>query len=166
MNMQAEAFLTRYRDDVLKMARLPGAELLGNRKAAELIRRIQADEQVIDVMPPRRDMLPGEDAFWFCVMQMEEFVEMTWPGAAQEPFVQFLMKDLQRAVESLEHGRDLPMGMMVHWMDLDEPLDELRTGDEYDWDRVDTAQDAPARLPERRLIDRAVAEEGRRKDVH
>ncbi len=118
--MLAALFLNRYRDDVLALARKASRTLPGNPRILPLVERIKADEQRIDVMPPRRDMLPGENAFWFCVMQLEEFAEMTWRGAADEPYVQYLLNDLRDAAEALAHNRDLPPGLMVFWDDPDD----------------------------------------------
>lgn len=130
--MLAAFFLTRYRDDVLAFARRPGATLPGNPEVAALIARIKADERLVDVMPPRRHMLPGENAFWFCVMQLEEFAGMTWAGAAEEPYVQYLMRDLRDAATSLAQNRELPPGLMVHWLDFDEDDDEFEFYDDVD----------------------------------
>ncbi len=118
--MLAALFLMRYRDEVLALARKPGTSLPGNPRIAPLVERIHADEHLVEVMPPRRDMLPGENAFWFCVMQLEEFAEMTWKGASEEPYVQYLLQDLRDAADALAHNRELPPGLMVHWDDPDD----------------------------------------------
>ena len=124
--MQASAFLDRFRNDVLALARKPLRELLGSGEVRSLIQRIEADDASAALMPPRRDMLRGEDAFWFCVMQLDEFGAIDWPGAIHEPFLHHLHHDLKRAAYCLGHGRDLPHGMIVHWMD---------EGDADDWAR-------------------------------
>jgi hypothetical protein len=121
--MLAALFLMRYRDEVLALARHASTKLPGDPRITPLVERIHADEQLVDVMPPRRDMLPGENAFWFCVMQLEEFAEMTWKGAAKEPYVQYLLQDLRDAADALAHNRELPPGLMVHWDDPDDDPD-------------------------------------------
>jgi|GEM_PF-3523742 len=119
--MLAALFLMRYRDEVLELARQAAPDLPGNPRIEPLVERIHADEHLVDVMPPRRDMLPGENAFWYCVMQLEEFAGMTWKGAAEEPYVQYLLQDLRDAADALAHNRELPPGLMVHW---DHPDDD------------------------------------------
>ncbi len=129
--MLAALFLMRYRDEVLALARQASTKLPGNPRIAPLVERIHADEQLVDVMPPRRDMLPGENAFWYCVMQLEEFAEMTWKGAADEPYVQYLLQDLRDAADSLAHNRDLPPRLMVYWDDPeDDDLDNFWVDDQ------------------------------------
>lgn len=118
--MLAALFLMRYRDEVLALARQAAATLPGNPRIEPLVKRIHADEHLVDVMPPRRDMLPGENAFWYCVMQLEEFAGMTWKGAAAEPYVQYLLQDLRDAADALANNRELPPGLMVYWEDPDD----------------------------------------------
>lgn len=121
--MQAQAFLDRYREEVLAFARRPLRELLGSHEVCQFIARIEADEATSSLMPPRRDMVRSEDAFWFCVMQLDEFGAIDWPGAIHEPFLHHLHHDLKRAAYCLSHHRDLPAGMTVQWMDEDDADD-------------------------------------------
>lgn len=138
MKQSAEAFLGRFRGEVLALARKPLRDLLGSVDVISLIRRIEADEASAALMPPRRDMLPSEDSFWFCVMQLDEFGAIDWPGAVHEPFLHYLHHDLKRAANCLAHTRNLPPGMIVQWMDDD---------DAEDWD---------AATPEGGLLDQMV----------
>ncbi len=123
--MHVQDFLDRYRDDVLRLADLPLRDLLGSRAVHQLIQQIEADEFSAALMPPRRDMVRGEDAFWFCVMQLDEFGAVDWPNAIHEPFLHQLHDDLKRAADCLSRRRDLPEGMTVQWMD---------EGDADDWE--------------------------------
>jgi len=120
---KATAFLDLHREAVLSFARKPLRELLGNPEVQSLIQRIEADDSCAALMPPRRDMVRGEDAFWFCVMQLDEFGSIDWPRAIHEPFLHQLHRDLLEAAECLAHQRDLPKGMTVQWLDEDDADD-------------------------------------------
>lgn len=123
--MKARAFFERYRPGVQQLCALNGAELPGHPDVIRFIDRLKKDEARVDVLPPRRASFPGEEAFWFCVMQLEEFAEMTWPGAASEPYVRYLLSDLATAADCLRTLSDLPPGLIVEWCDEDAWEDEL-----------------------------------------
>ncbi len=124
----ARAFLARHRLTVLALARRPPRRLVGSAAVAAEVDRIRDEEEALTVFPPQREPLPGEDAFYWCLGQLDRLSGDRAPGARRDPYVRDMLDSLARAAAALREDAPLPPDLQVNWIDWDEYRDDSDDG--------------------------------------
>ncbi len=123
--MKAQELMDRHRPALLEILSNASPALQGNGEVAAFLNRVLDDEEKIDLMPPKRPMLAGEDTFWWCVEQLLLLGDITRP--ANDPYLLMMIDNLKSFAELVRQRQPLPPGYRVEWEDLDEPADEFGT---------------------------------------
>ncbi len=126
--LEAQAFLERHSPRMIRIAKETSPEVLGNRRIARFLERLHQDFETVEDKPGKRDPLPGEDVFWWCVTILEELTEIRTLGSRKDPYVLMMLDQLRSMGPRLENGEPLPPEFQIHWFDdLEDPLED-------DWD--------------------------------
>ena len=126
--LEAQAFLERHSPRMIRIAKDTSPEVLGNRRIARFLERLHRDFETVEDKPGKRDPLPGEDVFWWCVTILEELTEIRTLGSRKDPYVLMMLDQLRSMGPRLENGEPLPPEFQIHWFDdLEDPLED-------DWD--------------------------------
>lgn len=144
--MQAQAFLERHSPRMIRIAKDTSPELLGNRRVARFLDRLHRDFETVADKPGKRDPLPGEDVFWWCVTILEELTEIRGLGSRKDPYVLMMLDQLRSMGPRLEKGEPLPPEFQIHWFD-DQEEDDLME----EWEELleeESGEDADDEDPE------------------
>ena len=132
--MEAQAFLERHAPRMIRIAKDASPELLGNRRIVRFLDRLHRNFETVEDKPGKRDPLPGEDVFWWCVTILEELTEIHNAASIKDPYVVMMLDQLRSMGPRLENKEPLPPEFQIHWFDdLEEPPAD-------DWDPL---QDDP-----------------------
>ncbi|MDP6375061.1 MAG: hypothetical protein QF921_06485 [Pseudomonadales bacterium] len=115
--MEAAKLLDYYKPKVLALLGRASPLLVGNKDVSALVERIRQDEYSIAAMPPLRDPLPGEDAFWFAISTLDLISSIDDTSVRTDPFVLKMIADLKRIYPRLKRGKSLPRDLEVFWDD-------------------------------------------------
>lgn len=115
--MQASELLDRHRAQMIRIARNASPDLQGNTDVDKFLDAVRMDAEKVRDFPPGRDSLPGEDAFWWCFMQLEDLVEITNPGPRTDPYVKLMLGQLKRVGTRLARNKPLPDELAIGWFD-------------------------------------------------
>ena len=117
--MQTQAFLERHKPRLLEIVNRDDSAIPDRKDVADFLARVYADFDTVADKPGRRQSLPGEDVFWWCVTILEELDELP-PGAApKDPYVAMIRDQLSNLAGRLADDRPLPEGLQIHWFDDD-----------------------------------------------
>lgn len=144
--LQAQAFLERHSPRMIRIAKDTSPELLGNRRIARFLDRLHRDFETVEDKPGKRDPLPGEDVFWWCVTILEELTEIRGLSSRKDPYVLMMLDQLRSMGPRLENGEPLPPEFQIHWFD-DQEEDDLME----EWEDLlegDSGEDADDEDPE------------------
>lgn len=144
--LEAQAFLERHSPRMIRIAKDTSPELLGNRRIARFLDRLHRDFETVEDKPGKRDPLPGEDVFWWCVTILEELTEIRGLGSRKDPYVLMMLDQLRSMGPRLENGEPLPPEFQIHWFD-DQEEDDLME----EWEDLlegDSGEDADDEDPE------------------
>ena len=83
--MQAKAFLEQHSARLLEIANGASKALLGDTAVTRFLERVHADFETVEDKPGRRDSLPGEDVFWWCITILEELADLRGPALRARP---------------------------------------------------------------------------------
>ena len=111
----AQAFLDRHAPAVIRFAGDIEA-LIGNEALTPALEAIYTDFDAVADKPGRREPLPGENVFWWCVTILEELEEMR-PDAGGDPYFAMMRDQLAEMGKRLEAREDLPQQFGIHWFD-------------------------------------------------
>lgn len=112
-DMNGEELMERHRPELLGILKGASPALQGNRQVAAFLSRVLDDEEAVDLMPPRRPPLPGEEAFWWCIEQLLLLCDSARP--AQDPYLLMVLSDLQSFAARVERRQPLPPGYRLDW---------------------------------------------------
>ena len=112
--MNGRQLMERHKPELLGILRGASPALQGSRQVAAFLNRVLDDEQAVELMPPRRPPLPGEEAFWWCIEQLLLLCDIARP--ADDPYLLMLIADLKSFADRVELGRPLPPGYRLDWM--------------------------------------------------
>lgn len=119
--MTAQELMERHKPQLIETLKNASPAVQGNAEIMEFLGRVLDDEEKVDLMPPRRPVLPGEDVFWWCVEQLLLLTDIVRP--ASDPYLLMIIEDLKSFGERLERNEPLPPGYQVGWLDFDELID-------------------------------------------
>ncbi len=123
--MEARSFLARHRPRLIEIAKGASPALQGDRNLTKLLEEIYRDFDSVPDKPGKRDSLPGEDVFWWCVTILEELEEVERPGPKTDPYLMMMIEQLKEMGGRLERDEPLPSRFGIHWFDeLDEEWDD------------------------------------------
>ncbi len=122
--MQATAFLEQHSQRLLEIANGASTALLGDHAVARFLERIHADFETVEDKPGRRDSLPGEDVFWWCVTILEELAETRGAESARDPYLVMMLDQLRGMGARLANAEPLPPEFEIHWFDESEEADD------------------------------------------
>ena len=120
--MEAREFLARHRPRLIEIVKSASPALQGHADLSELLEQIYRDFDTVPDKPGKREALPGEDVFWWCVTILEELEEVVRPGPKTDPYLLMMIEQLKDMGERLARNEDLPARFGIHWFD------------EEDWD--------------------------------
>ncbi len=142
--MEAQTFLKRHSPRMIRITKDTSPQLLGNRRIARFLDRLHRDFETVEDKPGKRDPLPGEDVFWWCVTILEELTEIVRPGSIKEPYVLMMLDQLRSMGPRLENGEPLPREFQIHWFDDGEEDDFVKEWNEWEESRLGRdGDDAP-----------------------
>ncbi len=122
--MEARYFLARHRPRLIEIAKGASPALQGNADLTQLLEEIYRDFDSVPDKPGKRESLPGEDVFWWCVTILEELEEVVRPGPKTDPYLLMMIEQLQEMGGRLERNEALPSRFGIHWFDdLDDDFD-------------------------------------------
>ena len=117
--MDAMELLDKHRDALAERLRdVTAQNVQGNVELSEWLSTVLDDEEKVELMPPRRPVLPGEDVFWWCVEQLLLLGDIVLP--ATDPYLQMIVQDLNAFAERVANREPLPPGYQVGWLDFDQ----------------------------------------------
>ena len=116
--LTGEALIERHAPKLVEHLRDASPAVQGNEKIKEFLDGVLSDEEKVELMPPRRPVLPGEDVFWWCVEQLLLLNDVIRP--ATDPYLLMIVEDLKSFAGRLERREPLPLGYQVGWLDFDE----------------------------------------------
>ena len=123
--MEARVFLERHTPRMIRIAKDTSPALLGNRRVARFLERLQRDFDTVKDKPGKRPPLPGEDVFWWCVTILEELTEIRRASSVTEPYVLMMLDQMRSMGPRLENGEPLPPEFQIHWFDdLEDPIED------------------------------------------
>ena len=123
--MEARFFLARHRPRLIEIAKGASPALQGDRNLTKLLEEIYRDFDSVPDKPGKRDSLPGEDVFWWCVTILEELEEVARPGPKTDPYLMMMIEQLKDMGGRLERDEPLPSRFGIHWFDeLDDEFDD------------------------------------------
>lgn len=123
--MEAQLFLARHRPRLIEIAKGASPALQGDQNLTKLLEEIYRDFDSVPDKPGKRDSLPGEDVFWWCVTILEELEEVARPGPETDPYLMMMIEQLKDMGGRLERDEPLPSRYGIHWFDeLDEEWDD------------------------------------------
>lgn len=123
--MEARLFLARHRPRLIEIAKGASPALQGDRNLTKLLEEIYRDFDAVPDKPGKRDSLPGEDVFWWCVTILEELEEVARPGPKTDPYLMMMIEQLKDMGGRLERDEPLPSRFGIHWFDeLDDEWDD------------------------------------------
>lgn len=123
--MEARFFLARHRPRLIEIAKGASPALQGDRNLTKLLEEIYRDFDSVPDKPGKRDSLPGEDVFWWCVTILEELEEVARPGPKTDPYLMMMIEQLKDMGGRLERDEPLPSRFGIHWFDeLDDEWDD------------------------------------------
>ena len=123
--MEARFFLARHRPRLIEIAKGASPSLQGDRNLTKLLEEIYRDFDSVPDKPGKRDSLPGEDVFWWCVTILEELEEVARPGPKTDPYLMMMIEQLKDMGGRLERDEPLPSRFGIHWFDeLDDEWDD------------------------------------------
>ena len=111
--MNGEELMERRKPELLAILRDASPAVQGNRQVAAFLGRVLDDEEAVDLMPPRRPPLPGEEAFWWCIEQLLLLCDIARP--ANDPHLLMVLEDLKSFAERVERRQPLPLGYRLDW---------------------------------------------------
>ena len=112
--MNGEELMERHKPELLAILRDASPAVQGNRQVAAFLGRVLDDEEAVDLMPPRRPPLPGEEAFWWCIEQLLLLCDIARP--ANDPYLLMVLEDLKSFAERVECRQPLPPGYRLDWL--------------------------------------------------
>lgn len=123
--MEARIFLARHRPRLIEIAKGASPALQGDRNLTKLLEEIYRDFDSVPDKPGKRESLPGEDVFWWCVTILEELEEVARPGPKTDPYLMMMIEQLKDMGGRLERDEPLPSRFGIHWFDeLDDEWDD------------------------------------------
>ena len=129
--MEARLFLARHRPRLIEIAKGASPALQGDQNLTKLLEEIYRDFDSVPDKPGKRDSLPGEDVFWWCVTILEELEEVARPGPKTDPYLMMMIEQLKDMGGRLERDEPLPSRFGIHWFDeLDDEWDDDETFDD------------------------------------
>ena len=124
--MEARYFLARHRPRLIEIAKGASPALQGNADLTKLLEEIYRDFDSVPDKPGKRQSLPGEDVFWWCVTILEELEEVVRPGPKTDPYLLMMIEQLHEMGGRLERNEPLPSRFGIHWFDdIDDDFDDL-----------------------------------------
>ncbi len=118
--MEARYFLARHRPRLIEIAKGASPALQGDAELGKLLEEIYRDFDSVPDKPGKRESLPGEDVFWWCVTILEELEEVVRPGPKTDPYLLMMIEQLQDMGGRLERNEPLPSRFGIHWFDEEE----------------------------------------------
>ena len=118
--MEARYFLARHRPRLIEIAKGASPALQGDPDLGKLLEEIYRDFDSVPDKPGKREALPGEDVFWWCVTILEELEEVVRPGPKTDPYLLMMIDQLKDMGGRLERNEPLPSRFGIHWFDEDE----------------------------------------------
>ena len=115
--MKARLFLARHRPRLIEIAKGASPALQGDADLTKLLEEIYRDFDSVPDKPGRRESLPGEDVFWWCVTILEELEEVARPGPKTDPYLRMMIEQLKDMGGRLERNEPLPPRFGIHWFD-------------------------------------------------
>lgn len=112
--MNGAQLMERHRPELLGILRGASPALQGNRRVAAFLSQVLDDEEAVELMPPRRPPLPGEEAFWWCIEQLLLLGDIAKP--ADDPYLLMLVEDLKSFADRVELCQPLPPGYRLDWL--------------------------------------------------
>ena len=90
------------------------------------LEQVYRDFDSVSDKPGKRESLPGEDVFWWCVTILEELEEVINPGPKEtDPYLLMMIEQLKDMGGRLERNEPLPSRFGIHWFDeLDDEWDD------------------------------------------
>lgn len=123
--MEARIFLARHRPRLIEIAKGASPALQGDQNLTKLLEEIYRDFDSVPDKPGKRESLPGEDVFWWCVTILEELEEVARPGPKTDPYLMMMIEQLKDMGGRLERDEPLPSRFGIHWFDeLDDEWDD------------------------------------------
>lgn len=123
--MEARFFLARHRPRLIEIAKGASPDLQGDADLPDLLEEIYRDFDSVPDKPGKRESLPGEDVFWWCVTILEELEEVVRPGPKTDPYLMTMIEQLKEMGGRLERNESLPSQFGIHWFsELDDIWDE------------------------------------------
>ena len=122
--MEARYFLARHRPRLIEIAKGASPALQGNADLTKMLEEIYRDFDSVPDKPGKRESLPGEDVFWWCVTILEELEEVVRPGPKTDPYLLMMIEQLREMGGRLERNEALPSRFGIHWFDdVDDDFD-------------------------------------------
>ena len=122
--LTAAAFLDRHAPKLIERAKNATGELRGNAEVTAQLKAIYEDFDKLADKPGKRESLPGEDVFWWCVTILEELEESAATSEPADPYLSMMLEQLKDMGKRLEERKDLPARFGIHWFDELDQLDE------------------------------------------
>ncbi len=116
--------MARHQPELLGILRGASPALQGNKAVAAFLSRVLDDEERLDLMPPRRPPLPGEEAFWWCIEQLLLLCDLARPP--NDPYLLMLVDDLRAFADLVERRAPLPPGYRLDWTECEERPNSLK----------------------------------------
>ena len=113
--MEARFFLARHRPRLIEIAKGASPALQGDADLTKFIEEIYVDFDSVPDKPGKREPLPGEDVFWWCVTILEELEEVVRPGPKTDPYLEMMIEQLRSMGSRLERNEPLPSQFGIHW---------------------------------------------------
>ncbi|MDE0223668.1 MAG: hypothetical protein OXP28_00865 [Gammaproteobacteria bacterium] len=123
--VEARVFLARHRPRLIELAKGASPELQGDADLTGWLEQVYRDFDSVSDKPGKRESLPGEDVFWWCVTILEELEEVVNPGKETDPYLLMMIEQLKDMGGRLERNEALPSRFGIHWFDeLDDEWDD------------------------------------------
>ena len=117
--MQAQAFLERHKPRLLEIVNRDDPFVPNRKDVTDFLARVHADFETVADKPGRREPLPGEDVFWWCITILEELDELPPKAASRDPYVAMMRDQLRGMAGRLADDKPLPEEFQIHWFDDD-----------------------------------------------
>lgn len=130
--MEARLFLARHRPRLIEIASSASPALQGDADLTKLLEEIYRDFDTVSDKPGKRESLPGEDVFWWCVTILEELEEVARPGSKTDPYLSMMIEQLKDMGGRLERNEPLPARFGIHWFDeLDDIWEDENLSEDF-----------------------------------
>ena len=132
VDMEARLFLARHRPRLIEIAKSASPALQGDADLTKLLEEIYRDFDSVSDKPGKRESLPGEDVFWWCVTILEELEEVARPGPKTDPYLSMMIEQLKDMGGRLERNEALPARFGIHWFDeLDDIWEDENLSEDF-----------------------------------